>query len=203
MIIVDVESTGTEPEKHSILSIGALDIDNPENQFYGECRPWDGSHIMDEALAVNGFSREEVENKNKQTEEELVKKFIDWALFCNEQTFAGQNISFDRDFIHHACFRAHINWPFAYRTIDQHSLCFMHMIKQGITPPTNKNRTDLNSDKIMNYVGIPVEPHPHNALNGAKVVGEAISRLLFDKKLLPEFEKYEIPWILNNGSKKD
>ena len=104
---------------------------------------------MDEALVINGFSREEVQNKNKQREEELVKKFIEWALACKEQTFAGQNISFDRDFIHHACLRAHLNWPFAYRTIDQHSLCFMHMIKQGITPPINKNRTDLNSDKIM------------------------------------------------------
>ena len=59
MIIVDVESTGIEPEKHSILSIGALDFDNPENQFYGECRAWDWAHIMDESLVVNGFSREE------------------------------------------------------------------------------------------------------------------------------------------------
>lgn len=197
MIIVDVESTGTEPEKHSILSIGAFDFDNPSNQFYGECHAWDGAHIMDEALAVNGFSREEVLNINKQTEAELIKKFIEWSSSCQEFTFAGQNVSFDRDFLHHAAMRAHLNWPFAFRTIDQHSLCFMHMIKKGINPPLNNKHSDLNSDKIMKYVGIPVEPHPHNALNGAKVAGEAISRLLFDKKLLPEFESYSIPWILN------
>ena len=47
----------------------------------------------------------------------------------------------------------------------------------------------------MEYVGIPVEPHPHNALNGAKQSTEAISRLLYDKKLLPEFDKYPIPWL--------
>ena len=73
----------------------------------------------------------------------------------------------------------------------------MHMIKKGITPPISNNRTDLNSDKIMKYVGIPVEPHPHNALNGAKFAGEAISRLLYDRKLLLEFDKYPIPWIQN------
>jgi DNA polymerase III epsilon subunit-like protein len=202
MIIVDVESSGTDPIKHSILSIGALDFDNPQNQFYGECKIWEGAHIMDEALVVNGFSREEATDINKQTEAELVKKFVDWALVCGEHTFAGQNISFDRDFIHNACFRGHLNWPFAYRTIDQHSLCYMHMIKQGINPPVNKNRTDLNSDKIMQHVGIPVEPHPHNALNGAKVASEAISRMLFDKKLLKEFDKFEIPWISDKNYKK-
>jgi len=60
MIVLDVEATGTEPHKHSIVSVGALDIANPTNRFYMECRAWDGAHIMDEALAVNGFSREQV-----------------------------------------------------------------------------------------------------------------------------------------------
>lgn len=195
MIIVDIEASGVDANKNSILSIGAIDFDNPQNQFYGECKVWDGAHINDEALAVNGTTREQAVDSNKQSDTELVKKFIEWALKCKEYTFAGQNPSFDRDFIRTTALRAHLNWPFASRTIDQHSLCFMHMIKEGITPPVLNNHTDLNSDKIMKYVGIPAEPHPHNALNGAKVAGEAISRLLYDKKLLQEFEEYPIPWI--------
>ena len=43
--------------------------------------------------------------------------------------------------------------------------------------------------------GIPEEPQPHNALTGAKSHAEVISRLLYDKKLLPEFELFAIPWI--------
>ena len=65
MIIVDVESSGVDPVKHSLLSIGAIDFLNPKNQFYGECRVWDGAHIMDEALAVNGFTKEQITNKKK------------------------------------------------------------------------------------------------------------------------------------------
>ena len=195
MIIVDVEASGVDVNKNSILSIGAIDFDNPQNQFYGECKIWDGAHINDEALAVNGTTREQAVDSNKQSDTELVKKFIEWALKCGEYTFAGQNPSFDRDFIRATALRVHLNWPFASRTIDQHSLCFMHMVKRGIIPPVANNRTDLNSDKIMKYVGIPAELHPHNALNGAKVAVEAISRLLYDKKLLPEFEAYPIPWI--------
>ena len=130
--------------------------------------------------------------KNKQTDEELIKHFINWSKSVKERTFAGQNPSFDRDFIHRAADRYHLEWPFAYRTIDQHSVCYTHMIRGGLTPPVINNRSDLNSDKIMQYVGIPIEPHPHNALNGAKVAAEALSRLLYGSNLLPEFKEYPI-----------
>ncbi len=195
MIIIDVEASGIDQVKHSLLSIGAIDIENPTNQFYGECKIFDGAHIMKEALEVNGFTDTEITDTSKQTDGELVNAFIKWTLTCREHTFAGQNPSFDRDFIQRATLRNHIDWPFAFRTIDLHTLCYMHMTKKGILPPVENNRSDLNSDKIMKYVGIPVEPHPHNALNGAKIAAEAISRLLFDRKLLPEFEGFEIPWL--------
>ncbi len=193
MIIVDVETTGVDEVKHSILSIGALDFANPSNQFYEECRAFEGAHIDDEGLAINGFTREQVLDSNKQSDEDIIKHFMAWARGVNEQTLAGQNPSFDRDFLHRAADRYHLEWPFAFRTIDQHSVCFTHMIKRGVTPPVINNHTDLNSDKIMNYVGIPAEPHPHNALNGAKVAAEALSRLLNSKKLLPEFERFDLP----------
>jgi hypothetical protein len=50
-------------------------------------------------------------------------------------------------------------------------------------------------DTVLNYCGIPEEPMPHNALTGALSHAEIISRLLYDKKLLPEFSHYEIPWL--------
>lgn len=193
MIIVDVETTGVDEVKHAILSVGAIDFDNPSNQFYEECRVWDGAHIDDEGLAINGFTREQAIDQTKQTDEELIKHFINWAKGVKEQTFAGQNPSFDRDFLHRAADRYHLEWPFAFRTIDQHSVCYTHMIKRGVTPPIINSHTALNSDKIMEYVGIPTEPHPHNALSGAKIAAEALSRLLYGKKLLSDFKDYDLP----------
>jgi DNA polymerase III epsilon subunit-like protein len=197
MIAVDVESSGTEAHVHSILSVGAIDMADPTRQFYEECRAWDGAKIEDEALAVNGFTRAEATDQKKQTEGELVHKFITWALESDERTFAGQNPSFDRDFLRNAAQRAgHTQWPFAHRTIDSHSLAWMHMVKRGLTPPVDieKKHSSLNLDAILVYCGIPEEPEPHNALTGAKSHAEVISRLLYDKKLLPEFEQFEIPW---------
>ena len=56
MIVVDVETSGLDDEKNSLLSIGAVDFYNPKNQFYGECRVREGAEVNPEALEVNGFT---------------------------------------------------------------------------------------------------------------------------------------------------
>ena len=196
MLILDVEASGTEYDQHSIVSLGALDFNNPDNRFYEECRIWDGAKVMDGALEVNGFTQAEITDPAKQTESELVEKFVTWADTLSDKTLAGQNVSFDRDFVKAACERAKLNYTFAYRTIDSHSLCWMHIVKEGNEPPIDPEhkRSALNLDAVLNYCGIPEEPTPHNALTGALSHAEVISRLLYDKKLLPEFAKHAIPW---------
>jgi DNA polymerase III epsilon subunit-like protein len=196
MIALDIEATGVDAHKNSILSIGAIDFDDPTNQFYDECRAWDGAHINEEALEVNGFSREEATDPSKKTEAELVRNFIAWATDRRDWTIVGQNPSFDRNYVFAACERARIDFPFAHRTLDTHSMCYIHMIEHGVTPPFDalKHRTALNLDAALNYVGIPEEPKPHNALTGAMCHAEVASRLLYGRNLLPEFEVYPIPW---------
>jgi DNA polymerase III epsilon subunit-like protein len=180
------------------VSVGAVDLDNPSRQLYEECRMWDGAKVEDEALAVNGFTRAQVEDPAKQSEGELVRKFIAFADGMADTTIAGQNVFTDLYFLQNAARRAgHTAWPFAHRIIDIHSLAWEHMVKRGLTPPLNpeKRHSALNLDAALQYCGIPEEPRPHNALTGAKCNAEVISRLLHDKKLLPEFEQYEIPWM--------
>lgn len=198
MLILDVEASGTEYHTHSIVSIGAVDFDNPTNRFYGECKIWDGAHIMEGALEVNGFTEAEITDQSKQTEGELVKAFVEWSQHMGDRTLAGQNVSFDRDFVKAALERVGEPYDFAYRTIDTHSLCWMHIVKRGEEPPIDPQhrRSALNLDAILNYCGIPDEPEPHNALTGALSHAEVISRLLYDKKLLPEFTEFDIPWMV-------
>lgn len=197
MLILDIEASGTNYEKHSIVSIGALDFDNPENRFYGECRIWDGAHIMDGALEVNGFTEAEITDPDKMSESELVEKFMQWTEGLADRTLCGQNVSFDRDMFRAGAERAGLNWTLAYRTIDTHSLCWMHMVKAGLTPPIDPEhkRSALNLDVILNYCGIADEPSPHNALTGALSHAEVTSRLLYSKPLLPEFSDSPIPWL--------
>lgn len=192
MIVLDIEASGTNYEKHSILSLGALDLDHPENRLYLQCQAWEGAHIDPEALEVNGFSETEATDDTKETEAQLTAQFLTWAEGVEDQTLAGQNVSFDRDFVKAACERAKYNYPFAHRTIDTHTLAYMHHILHGQAVPFDKRHSALNLDAIMNYVGIPDEPEPHNALTGALAHAEVISRLLYHRPLLPEFSQYPL-----------
>ncbi len=90
MLAVDVESSGTEAHKHSILSLGAIDLGNPSRPFfYEECRAWDGAKLEPEAFAVNGYTEASATDPNKQSEADLVHKFKAWALEADDRTFAG------------------------------------------------------------------------------------------------------------------
>lgn len=199
MIVVDVETTGLNPDQHSLVSIGAIDFNDPEWQFYQECRIWDGAKIEERALEVNGFTRQEIEDTEKQTEGELVTAFLEWAYDSPEHTIAGQNVYVDLEFIRAAARRAGKSAALPHRIIDQHSICFAHMIQHGTMPPSENGKTTLNSDAVMEYVGIPVEPRPHNALNGATWEAEAFSRLLYDKSLFEQFFEFTVPWLEEKG----
>jgi hypothetical protein len=51
----------------------------------------------------------------------------------------------------------------------------------------------------MRYAGIPPEPKPHKALNGARYEMEALSRLIYGKGVFEEFLRYEIPEYLGKA----
>ena len=135
MLVLDIEASGTNASKHSIVSLGALDLNNPSDQLYLECRIWQGAHSDPEALAVNGFTEAEINDPNKMTEEELLRNFIGWAMTLSDQTLAGQNVSFDRDFIQAACLRNREPFPFAHRMLDTHTMAYTHMVERGVSPP--------------------------------------------------------------------
>jgi DNA polymerase III epsilon subunit-like protein len=193
MIVVDVETTGINARKNSIVSIGAVDYNNPGNQFYEECKIWDGAEIDPKALEINGFTEEELKYSNKQSVREIVKNFVYWTEDIENKTFAGQNPRFDLDFISVSANKTGLKHSFGYRTIDLHGLCFSHYLTRGLKPPIAGGRTDLYADKIFEYVGLPPEPKPHNALTGAKFEAEAFSRLIVGKNLLEEFRENKIP----------
>jgi DNA polymerase III epsilon subunit-like protein len=195
MIVVDVETSGTDSRYHSLVSIGAIDFDNPTDTFYKECCVFDGARIEDESLAVNGMTKEQITDKSKLSEADIIKYFIEWIKDKNDHTVAGQNPSFDVSFLMAGAERAGINISIPKRIVDLHSITYFHMNRRGLVVPHANHRTDLNSDKIMEYVGIPAEPKPHIAINGAKWEAEAFSRLFNEKSMFPEFKEFTIPWI--------
>ncbi len=193
MIVVDVETTGLNPRKNSIVSIGAVNFEKPEEQFYGECRPWVGATVNDQALLINGFSREYLKN-NKKSHNKLILEFAEWMdIQIGNDIIAGHNPFFDTSFLFYSYNKCKIIPTFRHRIVDLHSICYAKILK-NIELKNNTNR--LTSNAIFNYVGLDDEPNPHNGLMGAKMETEALSRLIFGKNILLEFKKFKIPKYL-------
>lgn len=203
MIVIDTETTGVDCRLNSLLSIGAIEFENPSNRFYGECRIFDGAHISEEALKITGFTKEDVTSASKMTDKELVRTFLEWVKTCKEITCIGENPSFDRDFIHETCKRYGLFFPLAYRTIDIHSVAYAHCLRQGREVPQKNNHSGLNLDTTLKLVGLGdvIRLH-HNALEDTLLEAESFSRLVYNKKLLTEYEKYEIPQNLHMSGEK-
>ena len=62
MMVVDIETSGDLfPERNRIWQIGAVDIDNPENFFFEECRIAEGDNVEEISLNVwKSFKRSKV-----------------------------------------------------------------------------------------------------------------------------------------------
>lgn len=198
MIVVDVETTGLRPEINSIVSIGAVDFSNPKNQFYEECRIWKGAEINPIALKINGFTEGQLRDPNKQSLGELMQKFSEYISKIPDQTLAGQNPWFDGGFLRDSAERCRLEGysfekRFGSRCVDIHTLIYARYLSSGMEHPLKNGRTSIDFNKALEYAGLPPEPEPHNALTGAKMGAEVLSRLIYGKNLLPEFSQYSIP----------
>jgi DNA polymerase III epsilon subunit-like protein len=192
MIVVDVETSGLAPARHSIVSIGAVDFSAPDRQFYRECRVWDGAEADPEALAVNGFSMEQIADPERMPLEQAVAQFCTWAAEGGDFLLAGHNTHFDYGFLANSCSRYRMSWPFGHRLIDMHSVAWAHMAREGKLMQGKRGAIGLRSDAIYAYVGLPEEPKPHHGLTGALMEAEAFSRLLYGRNLLSEYSQYAL-----------
>jgi len=192
MLVIDIETTGVDYNRHSAISIGALEFENPSNAFYIEFKPWLGAEIDPEALDINGLNI----NNIVLTHNDGLSRFNEWVLELKERTPVGQNIGqFDMRFLFTSYNKAGFHWPFGHRVIDLHSIIYYENLKlRRKTPIDDSTRCSaLSSKKIFEFAGLPPEPKPHNSLTGAKMVAEVMSRIIYGNILFEEFKKYGIP----------
>ncbi len=201
MIVVDVETTGTWASKHGMVAIGAVEFEHPANQFYVECRIDADTEVDPQALAINGFSLAQIKDKKKPSIAEATKQFLDWTASVKDKTLAGHNTHFDAEFLRRATSRLKTSptdriWPFGYKYIDMHSIAYATLKRHRLEIPLKYDFSALTSPTVYEFVGLPNEPDPHNALTGAKMEAEAMHRLIYGTSLLPEFAKQPLPKYL-------
>jgi len=167
MIILDIETTGLDPRRNCMLSLGAVDFATGK-EFYGECSVYPESLFDDVAMEINGFKREDVLPGRKQRADDLYWEFVKWTIqFEGPKILGGHNIgSFDFLFLRELHNRAWFpKWSFGFRTVDLHSVAFSVL------------HESLSHSDICRRLGLQPEPKPHNALEGARSERNAFMEL--------------------------
>lgn len=188
MIIFDLETTGTNPLEHGIASIGAVAFPDGA-EFYAEPRLHDGAAIDPEAMEINGFTADEVRNPDRPELHKVITDFELWAKASSDDIIlTGWNAYFDFQFLQIAYDRAGYEWPFKFRNVDLQSIAYflMHMI-EGSTPKYDQVST-VGLNFTLNWLNLPPEPDPHNALTGAQKeleVWQGMIKLVADGGDLP------------------
>ncbi|GJM00685.1 MAG: hypothetical protein DHS20C07_23640 [Methyloligella sp.] len=157
IIMVDVESDGPIPGDYSMISFGAVIVEQGlEKTFYGQLKPISEKWIP-EALAVSGFNREEtLEFDDPKV---VMEKFSKW-LNENCKTrplFFSDNNGFDWQFINWYFIHFLDNNPFGFSSTNLGSLY------KGLVKDTFKNFKHLRKTK-----------HTHNPVDDAMGNAEAL-----------------------------
>lgn len=196
MAIVDIETTGLDPVKNGILSIGAVALDTG-TMFYVECFAQPGEEISNEALLINGFGMDEIlvhPNPKKMEIKEALVAFGDWALANKVEILGGHNVSFDIGFLRAKMAKYGAKWRFGHRYVDIHSIAYGVFVAKGLTLPEK----GLDLKAVLQFTNLEEanKKEVHSALYDAQAEAEAFSRLTIGKNLDPLFASYPIPEVL-------
>lgn len=177
ILVVDVETTGTNPQRHSIIELGAVWLTGQEHpeEFEMECSMWEGAEYNPEVEAINGRTDASCINPILLTESELIREFVEFLDKDFDFILAGMNPSFDRRFLLAAAERAGLGrLPIPHRTLDLHSLA----LADAIVSKSRVPKRGLYTDRIYEHLRLEAEPKPHRALTGARKEAEAFETLL-------------------------
>ncbi|MFW6210327.1 MAG: 3'-5' exonuclease [Patescibacteria group bacterium] len=119
-IMIDVETAGSYPVRHALLSIGACLIPQWQEAFYVELRP-DSRHFDREAMAVHGLTFDRLE-RSGITPGTALQRLVDWVTVRRARPlFVAHNAAFDWMFLQIYLQRYEIRNPFGHWPFDTKS----------------------------------------------------------------------------------
>ena len=158
-IVVDVESDGQCPGKFSMVSFGAVVLEDFTQTFYGQMRPISHEWQPD-ALAVSGHSREQIETFDDPAQ--IMLEFDNWlkGLGADSIYFWSDNNGFDWQFINYYfwVYRGYNPFGWSSRNIND--------LYKG-----------LNGDMYASFKHLRKTKHTHNPLDDAMGNAEALREI--------------------------
>jgi ribonuclease T len=172
-ISVDVETSGPVPGVFSLLSIGACVVpqegtvagNDAAAEFYCTIKPLVDALSDPEALAITGFSLDEL-FESGSTPEDAMLRFEKWLLTAAgaaKPIFVGLNAPFDWSFINYYFHRFLGHNPFGFTALD---------IKAFYMGSMGCSWDDTRSSRMSATLGLSPKDASHHALDDAKSQAE-------------------------------
>lgn len=132
LAIVDVETTGLDPDHHEMIDLGAIYTDlegNEIGRFFIRIQPDHPERVSDVAKSINGFSVERWQSLDAVPPETAASRFLAFhkELSSSRQfLFTAYNASFDRRFLNALLLRRETEFLdlYPYYTLDLPSMAF-------------------------------------------------------------------------------
>lgn len=167
--ITDVETTGLDFHVHEILEIGLVLINQKTLEIIDKMnvkvKPEHMETADDVALQVNGYQEADWADAISLSEAMAIysEKTKD-AIFC------AHNVTFDWSFIFEAFKKTGAKDQMDHHRLDLFTMIWMKM--------HNEQMERFNLNEAAKRLGVPEEPSPHRAINGAMTAYEVYKKLV-------------------------
>lgn len=187
LLFLDTETTGTDSDKHGLIQVaGAIAIDRAiKETFNFKIKPFPNDAIEDEALKVNGVTREDLASPDRLEPEVAHVKILDMfgryvSKFDRQDKFhlIGYNAQFDDEMLRafwRKCgdtyYGSWIFWP----TVDIAQIAGLRLMKDRWRMPDFKLMT------VALHLGIDLtNVKAHDALDDIRVTMNVLKKLTTD-----------------------
>ena len=194
-IVLDIETSGIDAVKCGIWQIGAVDLNNTKEYFLQEGRIDDKDKIEEKALKIIGKTEEELRDKNKQSQKQLLNNFHQWVDKRSIKNFLCQNPQFDVPRLEIKSIKYGLKIPFHYRSFNLHDYAQSKYYDLYGKFLIKEDHSDMGLTNILKFCGLEDNREEHNALEDCKLTGECFYRLMEGENLFPEYSKFEIPEV--------
>ena len=168
VIVVDVETTGTDPDKDAVVQIAACRLSGTgqleDPPFMTYVRPT--CQISAGAQAIHGLSMDDLQDAPSL--DEAIQEFNTYAQ--PGAVLCGHNVAFDAAFLRAAYASAGVDYPFDYHILDVWSVAFFLLETQRI------NLRSLNLSVLCELYGIP-RSSTHDALEDVRATASILRNM--------------------------
>lgn len=173
-VVLDTETTGLDPRKDSIVTIGAVAVEEGDICLDDQFQALIQIQYNTSSVVVHGITREDSE-KDGVDEVEALRKFLG---YLRDGVIVGHHIGFDVDILSEHCER-HFGFRLQNRSLDTMELT-LHLEDAGVfgKPYTDGDAPrDFSLDGLCERFGVP--PHDrHTATGDAYITAQIFVKLL-------------------------